>query len=288
MTTKAGHASAIITVFIWGLTFIVTKILLTDFSPLEIIVIRFVIALAALSLYKPALPKRICWKQEVWYILAGITGMPLYYLLENYALSYTLSANVGIIIATVPLFTGLLALLLYRDKDAARWQFFAGFAIAFVGICLISLNGSRLKMNPLGDGLTLLAALSWAAYNLILKKIESFGNDNVQNTKHIFVWGTGITVMLAVLMGVSPNCTALIKPGNLCLFLFLGIGACGICYLLWNYAVFVLGPVKTNIYLYLEPVITLAASMLFLKEPVTAMELTGIALILAGLIVSRR
>ena len=284
---KLGHVCAFFVVVVWGLTFIFTKILLEDFSPVEIIVIRFVIALITLTVIRPRFVKRQSRKQEMYYAAAGLTGVALYYLLENIALSYTLSSNVGIIIATVPFFTGLLSMLVYHDKDAARWRFFIGCFIAFYGIVLISLNGAKLKLNPLGDGLTLLAALCWASYNLILKKIESFGYENVQDTKRIFAWGVVFTIPMGMLMGFSPSLEALLKPGNIALFLFLGIGACGLCYLMWNIAVYTLGPVRTNIYLFLEPVITLLASLMILREPVTGMELAGIALILTGLAISR-
>jgi len=38
----AGHLAALITIFIWGTTFISTKILLVDFQPVEILFFRFV------------------------------------------------------------------------------------------------------------------------------------------------------------------------------------------------------------------------------------------------------
>ena len=41
-TKAAGHLAAIFTMLIWGTTFISTKVLLEDLSPLEILVLRFV------------------------------------------------------------------------------------------------------------------------------------------------------------------------------------------------------------------------------------------------------
>ena len=50
----------------------------------------------------------------------------------------------------------------------------------------------------------------------------------------------------------------------------------------------VLGAVTTSIYIYLDPVITVAASALILREPLTWMTAAGIALTLGGLILSER
>ena len=43
MDKTRGHAAAIITIFVWGVTFISTKILLTGFLPVEILFCRFVV-----------------------------------------------------------------------------------------------------------------------------------------------------------------------------------------------------------------------------------------------------
>lgn len=282
-----SHLGAIATVSIWGTTFIATKVLLTTFSPVEIMMIRFCVGFLTLCLIRPQRLRLAGWREEIWYALAGLCGITLYYYLENTALTYTLAANVGIIIATVPFFTGIIAFLLFHDKSAVCWQFFAGFVIAFAGIVLISLNGTRLHMNPLGDFLTILAALCWAFYSLIFRKISSFGHDNILNTRRVFFWGVLLTIPVCAVSGFSPGLKPLLDIRNIALFAFLGVGACAICYILWNHAVEALGPVKTNLYIYLNPVTTLIASILILKEPVTRMSVLGTVLILCGLLLSQ-
>ena len=286
-TKLSGHLGAIVTVFIWGTTFIATKILLDAFRPVQIMMVRFVIGFISLCLISPKILRLKSRREEVWYLLAGASGITLYYYLENTALTYTFAANVGILIATVPFFTGLLAYPLLRDKSALCFRFFAGFAIAFTGIVLISLNGSRFHMNALGDFLTILAALCWSFYSLILRKINSFGYGNIQNTKRIFFWGVLLTVPFCFASGISPDLHLILAPKHLALFLYLGVGACAVCYVLWNRSIEILGPVQTNIYIYLNPVTTLIASVLILKEPFTPMSLLGTALILCGLILSQ-
>ena len=80
-----GHFLALITVAIWGTTYICTKVLLTGFGPTEILMIRFVMGFGILFLLHPHLLKPQGWKQEILFALAGLTGITLYYLLENIA-----------------------------------------------------------------------------------------------------------------------------------------------------------------------------------------------------------
>lgn len=69
---------------------------------------------------------------------------------------------------------------------------------------------------------------------------------------------------------------------------FLSFGASALCFVTWNKAVSVLGALATSIYIYLVPVVTAAASVLVLREPVTVLRTAGIVLVLAGLVLSRQ
>ena len=80
--------------------------------------------------------------------------------------------------------------------------------------------------------------------------------------------------------------TRLLNITNLLNILFLGLGASALCFATWNFAVKVLGSVKTSVYIYAVPVITVITSMLILKERLTAQSFAGILLTLAGLIIS--
>ena len=79
---------------------------------------------------------------------------------------------------------------------------------------------------------------------------------------------------------VSP-----INAGNL---LFLGLGASALRFVTWNFAVKVLGAVKTSIYIYLVPVITVVTSAIVLQEPVSPLMIAGTLLTCVGLVVSEQ
>ena len=84
-----GHLAALLTVLIWGTTFISTKVLLEDFQPVEILFFRFLLGLAALYLVLPRPLRGTTPRQELTFAGAGLCGICLYYLLENIALTDT-------------------------------------------------------------------------------------------------------------------------------------------------------------------------------------------------------
>ena len=76
------------------------------------------------------------------------------------------------------------------------------------------------------------------------------------------------------------------NPVYLFNIIFLGLGASALCFVTWNFAVKVLGAVKTSIYIYMVPVITVVTSIIVLHEQITWLAALGTILTLAGLFIS--
>lgn len=286
-TKRGGHLAALLTIAIWGTTFISTKILLQAFQPVEILFFRFVLGFAALALLCPHRMPRTTRAQEATFALAGLSGICLYYLLENIALTYTMAANVGVIISVAPCFTAILSRWFLR-QEPLRPSFFAGFAMALAGIGLISFNGAALRLNPLGDLLAVLAAFVWACYSILTKKISGYGFSTIQTTRRVFAYGLAFMLPAMAVFDFRWGLARLADPVNGGNLLFLGLGASALCFVTWNFAVKVLGAVKTSIYIYLVPVITVATSVIVLREPFSACMAVGTVLTCVGLVVSGR
>lgn len=282
----AGHAAALITILIWGTTFISTKVLLSDFTPVEILFFRFLLGLAALTLAYPRRLRTAGVRQELTFAAAGLCGVCLYYLLENIALTYTLASNVGVIISVAPFFTALLSHLFFKGADRLRRNFLIGFPVALAGVGLISLNGTRLELNPLGDLLALAAALVWAVYSLLTRRIGGYGYPTVPATRRVFAYGVLFLLPTLCFFDFHFDVQRLLRPQALGNLLYLGLGASALCFVTWNYAVKALGAVRTSVYIYLVPVVTLLTSALVLREPLTPLSALGTALTLAGLFLS--
>lgn len=287
MDKKAsGHLAALATILIWGTTFIATKILLTDFKPIEILFFRFLLGLLALIAVYPHRMRKTTRRQEAVFAAAGLCGVCLYYLLENIALTYTMASNVGVIISIAPFFTAILTHLFMKEEEKLSAGFFPGFFVAMAGIFLISLNGSRLQLNPLGDFLSAAAAAVWACYSVLTRKISSFGCHTIQTTRRVFAYGILFMLPAFFLSDCRLGPARFANPVFLWNMVFLGLGASALCFVTWNTAVKILGPVQTSIYIYLVPVITVATSALILREKITAMSAFGTVLTLLGLFLS--
>lgn len=281
-----GHLAAFITILIWGTTFISTKVLLRTFAPVEILFIRFMIGYFALWCVCPRRLTIQNRKQEWYFAAAGLCGVTLYYLLENIALTYTLASNVGVIISMAPFFTVIFSGLLLHDKRPNA-RFFVGFIIALAGIFLISSGGeSALKINPLGDILAMAAAVVWAMYSTITRKISSFGYQTIQTTRRTFFYGLIFMAPVLFVMDFHIEPAQFVDIKNVLNLIFLGFGASALCFVTWNFAVKVLGSVKTSVYIYMVPVITAVTSALILHEKMTRTMIAGIALTLIGLFLS--
>lgn len=290
METKktAGHLAALLTILIWGTTFISTKILLTAFQPVEILFFRFIMGFFVLLTVCPRRLKPVSLKQEAVFIAAGLCGICLYYLLENIALTLTMASNVGVIISVAPFFTAMLAYLFAKSEEKPGVKFFIGFAVAMSGIFLISFNGSQLQLNPMGDLLAVLAAMVWACYSILTKKIGGFGYPLILTTRRTFFYGILFMLPALCFFDFRLDLSRFSNSVHLFNILYLGLGASALCFVTWNFSVKVLGAVKASVYIYIVPVITVITSVIILHERLTPLSVIGTALTLAGLFLSER
>lgn len=281
-----GHLAALLTIVIWGTTFISTKILLIDFKPVEILFFRFVMGLLALLMIYPRRLTGTTREQELTFAAAGLCGICLYYLLENVALAHTMASNVGVIISVAPFFTAILSHLVLKEEGKLRANFLIGFVVAMTGIFLISFHGSKLELDPVGDLLSLLAAFVWACYSVLTKKIGGYGYHTILTTRRVFFYGILFMSPALFLFDFQLKLERFTDPVCLLNMIFLGLGASALCFVSWNFAVKMLGAVKTSVYIYMVPVITVATSVLILHEEITALSVAGTLLTLVGLFLS--
>ena len=282
------HVIAILIVCIWGVTFISTKVLITcGLSPQEIFFLRFLIAYIGIWFISPRTLWTNHWKDELWLLAGGVTGGSFYFLTENTALGITLATNVSFIVCTAPLLTTLLSLFIYRKERATR-QLIGGSLVALVGVALVVYNGSFvLKISPLGDFLTLLAAFSWAFYSLIMKKM-TIRYPILFVTRKIFFYGV-LTILPAFIMNPWQfPLDGFLRTEVIFNLLFLSVVASLVCYAVWNVVLVRLGTLRASNYIYLNPVSTSIGSALLLGEPITVVSIVGAALILSGVYVSGR
>ena len=282
-----GHALALGTIIVWGTTFIASTVALRTLSPIELLAARMLIAIAALYIACPHRLKLQSRKHE-WYLMgAGLCGVTLYFLFENLALTYTNSSNCSVIISTAPFFVAVATHLFLKEEKLSR-SFFVGFVIAMAVVSLVSFAGHSLRLNPLGDALCILAAMMWAGYSVFIRKLEGYGYNTLLVTRRIFFYGLLFLVPVAAIFGFSVAPADLLNRDTLISVLFLGLVASALCFVTWNTAVRLIGPVKTSVYIYLTPVVTIVFAKIILNDAIHPLALAGAALTLLGLGISQR
>ncbi len=282
------HLCALVAVIVWGASFISTKVLLQNgLNAVEIYLYRFIIAYVLTLILCPRPIMSRSWRDELKFALCGICGGSVYFIAENTAVQYTLVSNVSLIVSTAPLITTLIVALLYKGERLSK-GLLTGSGIAFLGVACVIFNSSFvLSIKPFGDILSLLAAICWAVYSLLLRSMSALYSAWYITRKTFFYGVITAIPFLFFESGFAPISvfTRVEVYGNL---LFLGMICSLAAYLLWGLSVGKLGALKANNYLYLSPLATLGLSAWFLGEHVSIVGYTGCALILIGLIVGER
>ncbi|MDR0830750.1 MAG: DMT family transporter [Prevotellaceae bacterium] len=277
------HLIALFCILVWGTTFVSTKILLNHgLTPTVIFFYRFLLAYVLMWFVSPKTLFSKSLKDEFLFLLLGISGGSIYFFTENTALEIAYVNNVALLVCTAPLLTALLSHFFLKNEKFSK-RLLIGSLLALAGVALVIFNGKFvLKSNPLGDFLSLSAALSWAIYTIILKKLDT-KYSIAFITRKVFFYGLLTIVPFLAFSGFELHFDAIFTPvvaGNL---LFLGIVASMLCFVLWNVALKHLGSVRTSNYIYFNPLVTLITAALVLNEIITPIAAVGAVLILAGL-----
>ena len=301
-----GYFFAGFAIFVWGITFVCTKTLLNDFSALEILFFRFITAYLGLWLIYPKWEK-IELKDNLLFALAGLSGVVIYQFTENIAINFTTASNVSVIVSTTPLFTAITSQIFLKEKHI-NFFFIIGFLFCIIGVTFVSLNGhTNLSINPKGDLLALLAAISWGFYSMTVSLLNKKSYNSIAATRRIFFFAVIIMIPL-ILTGVRINyslqdtssaaasmevnfSTAVNRlrfsnPLNCIYLVFLGLIASGLCFTVWNKACQKIGTVKISKGLYLIPVVTIIFAFFILGERITWMGALGTIITITGLFIS--
>lgn len=288
---KVSYTLAILavlfTVAVWGLTFISTKILLDDFTPLQILELRFLIGWLSLLVLCRQRVAPCNFLDEMLFAAAGLSGVTLYFYVENVALLYTMTSNVSVIVSTAPFFTALLVWVVMRDSRPGL-SFLAGFVMAMAGIILTSWPHDGMAFNPVGDTLALAAAMAWAVYSVLVALLAGRGYGTLLMTRRIFFYGLVFMIPPAIYEGRLPSPQALANPVNMLNLFFLSLVASALCFAIWSFCIEKLGADRTSSFIYLVPGVTMLAAKGILQEPVGWHTILGATLAVAGVALSQR
>jgi len=275
----------IITVILWGLSFISTKVLLNYLSPTIIAFSRQLIALVPLSaaMYFTKSFKKPEKSDLKLIAVSGLLGIVLYFLFENTGMKYTTASNASIIVAAVPVLTLISEIAFFNMK--LNFRILTCIFTSIGGVYLVISNNGRLDFSSAtlkGNLLIIGAMVCWVGYTIINKKLDY--------TKYnplviVFYQTVSATILFLPFVAADKNHWQAMPLSAVANLLYLGVLCSALAYIMFNYSSQKLGPTISSTFLNLSPVVSVTAGFFLLGEVLSATQLAGMILIIGSLFV---
>ncbi len=289
MSAVISSLALIVLSVIWGVNFSVIKIALREFDPLAFNGIRFVLASLTLFVFlrlngRIPFPARRHWGRVVF---LGLLANVVYQLLFIYGLDRTLAGNAGLVLATTPVWTLILASVWGQEHHGL--PVWGGVLATLGGMVLVVLGGDgRVGLGGgllMGDLLLVLAAITWTAYTVGTQDLtREYGALAVTS------WTLWVgTIALVALGGPSLWSLDLHAISRVGWFgvVYSGVLAIAVAYLIWNHGLEHIGGPRTAAFSNLVPVVALITAALWLGEDPGPTQVVGAIIIIAGVWVAR-
>jgi drug/metabolite transporter (DMT)-like permease len=279
------RAGALLAVVFWGVSFVATKAVVAEISPASLVFLRAglgtLLLLAILAVRRqPAWPPRDALAPLA---AMGFVGVAFHQMLQAHALTLTSAANTGWLIALIPIWSAVLAALFLEESFGGRklLGLLTGFAGAVLVVTRGSLDAHVLALPATrGDLLVLGSTVNWAFYTVLGHgTIRRLGPTRATAGAMLLGW-----LMLSPLFVARAGWRdlALLTPAGWGAVLFLGIACSGLGYLFWYGALQRVEASRVAALLYVEPLVTMAAAVVLLGEPVGATTVIGGLVVLGG------
>jgi drug/metabolite transporter (DMT)-like permease len=272
---------------IWGSAFLWIKLADRGFSPVEVTLARLAMGAAVLFAVVLARRETVPRSLRLWahIAVAALFANAVPYLLFAVAEQSVNSSTAGVINATTPLWTVVLALAVRHQKTLTNWQA-GGMIVGFAGAVLIFSPWRMASGLTSAGGLECLAAsISYAVSYIYMDRF--LARRGLSAIVLSACQLTAAAVMLAVALAVSGAPAPRITAESVTAIAVLGIIGTGFAYVL-NYQIITSeGATVASTVTYLLPVFAIVLGVLALNESVTVTVLAGIALVLAGVGLTR-
>ena len=272
---------------IWGVNFSVVKFGMRYVEPLAFNAVRVVIAGAALLLIARVRRLELPPRRQLWALLGlGVLGNGVYQALFIEGISRTRAGNASLVMAATPVLIAVFGRLRGVEKLHRRGYIGIALSVAGLGIVMSGTASAHIGDASLtGDGLILLASLTWAIYTVLLKPYTH----PVAGVQVAALTMIGGAIPLCVLAVPSVGRTAWTEL-PLSAWGAIGYGsmfALVIAYLIWYRGIKLIGPTRTSMYSNLQPIIAVLVAWVALGEVPTAAQGAGAAAVMAGLLLTR-
>ncbi|OQX78303.1 MAG: hypothetical protein B6D64_06985 [Bacteroidetes bacterium 4484_276] len=271
----------------WGMSFVWSKIVLQYYDPITTVLLRLIISTVimfiGLKLFNRL--QRLDRKDYKLFLFSALFNPFLYFLGENYGLKHSSATLTAVIIATIPVFTPVLAYFLLKER-LTKLNIF-GLFISFFGVLFMLVNRDySFNVSPVGIAWLALAVLAAVFYSVLLKKLALKYNPfliiAIQNLiGAIYFMPLFFIFDFKRFIQVVPN-TELVTS-----LLLLAIFASSLAYVFFTISAREIGISKTNLFANLIPVFTAIFAFFILKEDFDIRKITGMIIVIGGVFLSQ-
>jgi len=246
------YLMATIAAIFWGANFNLARPVIAEMGPYVAGASRYVLAAAAMILIvwlRHTALSLTHWKAYLTLGVVGVFGFNLFFFLGMQTSS---AINGALIMALNPLLTAILGYWMLGDRPST--QQWIAFPVGIAGVAIVVLGAGAQLQIAVGDLYILTAAVNWALYNVLVKKMMPKQVSGIANTTGIMTFGA-IALSFAALWHGDPVVIPTLHARAALLTMSLGGGV--LAYLFWNASIAHLGPSKAAIFMNLVPVTTM-------------------------------
>jgi drug/metabolite transporter (DMT)-like permease len=276
---------------IWGVNFVVYKLVLAKVTPLTVVGVRFglmspPLLLAAWLLRRHAWPEREHWPRLLW---AGVVIHAAQQLSFILAVAQTTATEASLLITTMPLWTALIAVGMGQERLTRLNA--AGVLAGFVGVALVVLGGDALASahapgRVLGDLMMVGSAALYGYFTVLMKPIvEEHGG--LTAVAYAYALAAVVIVPVAARDLLATPWAGLDAATWFYLIGYISILSGAYGFGVWYAAVGRTSAARTAAYQYLVPVVAMASAALYLGERLHWPQAVGVAVTLVGLVMTR-
>jgi drug/metabolite transporter (DMT)-like permease len=286
----ASIVMLLVTMVIWGSTFVVTKGVNEQVQPFTLALVRVTIGAIVLlvcSLIRQARGgSHSSWSALPWgtMITMGLIGVVLYYAVFNYSLVYTSASQGALVQSCIPAMTALVAVVWLREHASAmRWS---GIALSMVGVLIVfsGADEESASASLLGNVLMFASAVLWGVYTSMAKRVATY--DPLQVTAGIIGAGAVMLAPLAAFEVAAGGMPTVDVQGWLGMA-YLGAGASGVAYLMYSAALKHVDASEAGVYTNLIPIVGVITGIM-LGDPLSARAIVGGLVVLVGVWLTSR
>jgi drug/metabolite transporter (DMT)-like permease len=283
-----AFAAMIFTVVVWGVGPVFLRTLSVDLGPSDHLAIRYTIVTVIYGLSLAILGG---WRidREDWprLLVISLIGMIGYNIGSAFGFAHVTAGIGSLIIGTQPLLIALMGNLIAGERLTTAAL--VGLPVGFLGVVLLVWQDLSVTVDSvgflMGCGLIFLSGLAWAVYVVVSKPlIQKYGSFSI-SAMSLSICSLAMVPMLA-----SPSTLDTLQDMGMRSWLELGyiaIISTMVASITWNFAAARLTAAAAGAFLYLIPIIGVAAGAVILGEKVTPGMITGGALILAGVAIAQ-